>query len=253
MSFLNFPFMNIALIGYGAMGQIVNSVAQEKGFQIKSIIDPDNHQANFNVISAESLKDIDVCIDFTNSKTVLSNVKKIAEHGKNIIMATTGWQDEIEEIKTIVKQHNLGFLYASNFSLGVNLFFKIVKDTAKIMNQFDDYDVYSYEMHHNRKKDAPSGTAFSLGNILLNEIKRKKKLVLDRPNNKIKQDEIHLASIRGGDIPGTHCVGFDSSADTIELKHTARNRKGFALGSLLAAQWLNGKKGFFTASDWLNF
>lgn len=244
--------MNIALIGYGTMGQMVHKVAKEKNFNITSIIDTQNPEADFQEINAESLKDVDVCIDFTHPEVAIENIRKIASEGKNIIMATTGWLDKIEEVKQIVEENKIGFLYASNFSLGVNLFFKLVKEAAQMMNQFDAYDIYSYEMHHNRKKDAPSGTALSIGEILLNNLDRKTKLVLDRPEGEIKENELHLATIRGGDIPGTHCIGFDSSADTIELKHTARNREGFALGSLLAAEWINGKKGYFTAEDWIS-
>lgn len=243
--------MNIALIGYGKMGQIVHKIAQEKNFNITSIVDPQHPDANFKEINSESLKNVDVCIDFTHPEVAVENIQKIAKEGKNIIMATTGWLDRIEEVKKIVEENQVGFLYASNFSLGVNIFLKLVKQAAQIINQFDDYDLYSYEMHHNRKKDAPSGTALSIGEVLLKNIERKSKLVLDRPEGKIQANELHLSTIRGGDIPGTHCVGFDSTMDTIELKHTARNREGFALGSLIAAEWLNGKTGFFTAEDWM--
>lgn len=245
--------MQIALVGYGVMGKTVHQVAKAKNFSIKTIIDSAEPQADFREVSAKSLKDVDVCIDFTHPETAVKNIRTMAENGKNIVMATTGWLDYLEEIKKIVAKNQIGFIYSSNFSLGVNLFFAMVKQAAQIMNQFDAYDIYGYEMHHNRKKDAPSGTALSLGKILLENIERKKKLALDRPQGKINADELHLATIRGGDIPGTHCVGFDSSADTIELKHTARNREGFALGSLLAAEWLYGKKGFFTVEDWLKF
>lgn len=244
--------MNIALTGYGTMGQMVHKVAKEKDFNITTIIDPMHPEADFKEINAKSLANIDICIDFTHPHVAVENTRKIAKQGKNIVMATTGWLERIEEVKKIVEKNQIGFLYASNFSLGVNLFFKMVKQAAQMINQHDAYDIYSYEMHHNRKKDAPSGTALSIGEILLENIERKDKLVLDRPEGKIQENELHLSTIRGGDIPGTHSVGFDSEADTIELKHTARNREGFALGSLVAAEWLNGKKGFFTAEDWMS-
>lgn len=243
--------MNIALIGYGAMGQIVHKVAKEKGFNIVSIIDITHPEAHYHLINEESLKGVDVCIDFTNPEAVLNNVLQISEQGKSIIMATTGWLVKEPKIKEIVEDSKIGFLYASNFSVGVNLFFKMVRQAAQIINQFDDYDIYSYEMHHNRKKDAPSGTALSIGGILLEEIERKRELLIEKPEGEIKKDQLHLATIRGGDIPGTHCVGFDSQADTIELKHTARNREGFALGSLLAAEWIKDKKGYFGTEEWL--
>ena len=241
--------MNIAIIGYGKMGHIIEKLAIEKGLTIKAIIDPVADGATHKEISGESLKDVDVCIEFSIPEVVIDNVTKIAALKKNLVLATTGWYAKLGEVKSIVKKAGIGFVYASNFSIGVNIFFKMIESAAKIIDKIADYDVFGYELHHNRKKDSPSGTAKSIEKILLDNIKRKKKVVEDKLDRKINADELHFASVRGGDIPGTHVVGFDSTADTIELKHTARSREGFALGAIMAAQWLKGKKGFFTIED----
>ncbi len=241
--------MNIAIIGYGRMGCEIEQVAKEKGIIVKARIDPYNEKADFKEINAESLKDVDVCIDFTHPNSAIENARKVAKLGKNIVMATTGWYDQMDEMKNIVKNSGIGFVWASNFSIGVNTFFKIVEDAAKVINKVAEYDIYCYEIHHNKKVDSPSGTAKSIANKLLENIDRKNKLVVDKLNRRIEVDELHFASIRGGEEPGTHVVCFDSSADMIELRHTARSRKGFAVGAIMAAEWLNKKKGFFSIED----
>jgi len=227
--------MNIAIIGYGKMGHEVEKIAKLKGINVVSIIDPNEKNAAFREINEQSMKNVDVCIDFTAPNSVVENIKKISSFGKNMAVGTTGWHDRLDEVRNIVGKSNMGFIYASNFSIGVNIFFRIVENAARLMNKVDAYDVYGYELHHNKKLDSPSGTAKSIEKILINNITRKK--------------EVPFASVRSGSIPGTHVVGFDSSADTIELKHTARNREGFALGAIMAAEWINGKKGFYDIND----
>ena len=231
------------------MGKEIERIAQIRGISIASIIDPNTKDAPFDEINKESMKDVDVCIDFTMPEAAVENIRKAAKFKKNIVMATTGWYTRMDEVKKIVKEAGIGFIWSGNFSLGVNIFFRIIENAARIMNNADMYDLFAYEIHHNQKKDSPSGTAKSIEKILLDNIKRKKKIVEDKLDRKINADELHFASVRGGDIPGTHVVGFDSTADTIELKHTARSREGFALGAIMAAQWLKGKKGFFTIED----
>ncbi len=243
--------LNIALIGYGKMGHVVEEICQQKGINIVAIIDPAAQGATAKEISAESIGKADVCIDFSSANNVVSNVEKIAALKKNIVMATTGWNDQLPKVREIVQKNGIGFIYAGNFSIGVNAFYRIAAKAGQVFNSLEDYDVLSYELHHNRKKDSPSGTAKEIGNILLQNFTRKKKLVFDRLDRQICPDELHIASVRGGDIPGTHVIDFDSSADTIELKHTARNRNGFASGALMAAKWLQGKKGFFTIDDFM--
>ena len=243
--------MNIAIIGYGKMGRIVEQHVIKRGHTIKALIDPAAEDATHQEINKESLKDVDVAIEFSVPEVAVQNIKAVAEQGVNLVMATTGWYGHIDEVKKIVKGAGIGFIYASNFSIGVNLFFSMVEEAAKKINLVDSYDVFGYELHHNRKQDSPSGTAKSIGDILLKNIDRKKKLVFDKLDRKIDSDELHFASVRGGDTPGTHIVGFDSVADTIELKHTARNREGFAIGSVMAAEWVSGKKGFFEIHDFM--
>jgi 4-hydroxy-tetrahydrodipicolinate reductase len=240
--------MKIAIVGYGKMGHEIAKVAQTKGISAVTI-DPTGENASFKEINEESMKDVDVCIDFTNPNSVVDNIKNISKFKKNIVVGTTGWYGKMDEVKEIVKSNDVGLIYASNFSLGVNIFFKIVESAAKLIDKADDYDVFGVEFHHNKKLDSPSGTAKSIGEILVKNIKRKDKLNFEKMDRKIEQDEIHFASVRGGTIPGTHVVGFDSPADIIEMKHTARNRSGFALGAVLASQWIDGKKGFFNIDD----
>ncbi len=227
--------MNIAIIGYGKMGHEIEKVAKARNINVISIIDPNDKNANFREINEQSMKNVDVCIDFTTPNAVIENIKKISKFKKNIVAGTTGWYEKINEVKDIVSHNKIGFIYASNFSIGVNVFFRIVENAAKIMDNIDSYDVFGYELHHSKKLDSPSGTAKSIEKILVNNIKRKK--------------EVPFASVRAGSIPGTHVVGFDSSADTIELKHVARNREGFALGAVMAAEWMRNKKGFFEIND----
>ncbi len=241
--------MNISIVGYGRMGKIVESLALKEGLKVKSTIDPIAKESTHKEINESSLKDVDVCIEFSSPEVVIDNIKKISNLGVNHVLATTGWYDEIEEAKKIIEKAGTGFIYSSNFSIGVNIFFRIIENAAKIINKFDEYDIFGYELHHNRKKDSPSGTAKFIEKILLENIKRKKSVVEEKLDRRINSEEIHFASVRGGEIPGVHVVGFDSKADTIELKHTARNREGFALGSLIAAKWIKGKKGFFTMDD----
>ncbi len=241
--------MNIAIIGYGRMGQEIEKAAKAKGINIKSIIDPNSSDANCKEINEESMRDVDVCIDFSTPSAVVDNIKKISKFKKNVVVGTTGWYSSLDEAKDIVKRGGMGLIYASNFSIGVNIFFKIIESAAEIIDKIDDYDVFGYELHHNKKIDSPSGTAKTIGEILIGRIRRKNKLLFDKIDRKIEPNELHFASVRSGFIPGTHVVGFDSSADTIELKHAARNREGFALGAVMAAQWINGKKGFYSIGD----
>lgn len=241
--------MNIAIIGYGKMGHEIEKIAKSKGIKVVSIIDPTENNATHKEINEESMRNVDVCIDFTTPDSVINNIQEISKFRKNVVVGTTGWHDKIDEVRNIIKKSGIGLIYASNFSIGVNIFFKIVENAAKIIDKVEDYDIYGYELHHNKKIDSPSGTAKTIGEIIIKNIKRKNKLVYDKIERKIELNELHFASVRAGSIPGTHVVGFDSSADTIELKHTARNREGFAAGALMAAQWIKGKKGFYTIDN----
>ena len=239
--------MNIALVGYGKMGQEIERLAQEE-HTISIIVDPTKdtkspEEADFS--------DIDVAIDFTHPSVILNNIKTYCEKGVNVVVGTTGWYDELDSAREQVEKAGIGLLWASNFSIGVHLFWKMVERGAELMNHFDEYDVFGHEFHHNQKADSPSGTARSTGELLLGKIDRKTKLITEEITRKIEPHELHFSSTRGGNIPGTHSVYFDSPADTIEIKHTARNRLGFANGAVRCAEWLKEKAGFFSIEDYL--
>ncbi len=240
---------NIAIIGYGKMGKEIEKIANEKGLEVKSTVDPKAEGATAKDIDEKSMDGVDVAIEFTHPDVIIDNIKRLAGMGKSIVVGTTGWYDRKDEVRKIIEENNAGLIWASNFSLGVNIFFRIVENASRIMDSMEDYDVFCHELHHNQKADSPSGTAQSIGNILLENIKRKKSMLTEACHERIGREQLHVSSTRAGSIPGTHIVGFDSQADTIELKHTARNRSGFALGAVLAAEWIKGRKGFFDIND----
>lgn len=240
--------MKIALIGYGKMGRKIEILAKEKGHSVISI-DPFVESSSYKSISEADLSDTDVCIDFSHPEVVMENLKSLCELKKNVVMGSTGWYDREVEVRELVASSGIGFVYASNFSLGVQLFFKIAEASAKIINRFSEYDVSCLEAHHNQKADSPSGTAHTMVNILLKEIDRKSEVLLGSPNRKVNKEELQLVSLRCGAIPGTHEIVMDSEVDTITVKHTARSRDGFASGAIKAAEWLVGKKGFYSIED----
>ena len=237
--------LKICLIGFGQMGKLIKDIASKNDCEIVSIIDPNMN----NEIDKENLIKCDICIDFTAPDFVKENIIKIAKYKKNIVIGTTGWYSEIDQIREIAVKNNIGIIYGSNFSLGMNMFFMIIEQTAKIMNNSNDYDVFGYEMHHQKKVDSPSGTAKKISDIILANITSKELAQYDKLDRKILKEEFHFSSIRGGSVPGIHTVCFDSPADTIELKHTARNREGLALGAIKAAHWIKNKTGFYEFSS----
>ena len=236
------------MVGYGRMGHEIQQVAQAKGHEIVTV--DTKCKADFCNIDEESMKDVDVVIDFTIPDTAIENAKLYNKLGVNVVMGTTGWYNQMEEMKNAVS--DIGFIWSGNFSIGVNVFFRIIEGAAKVIDNVEDYDIMGFEAHHKGKADSPSGTAKMIADILIENIDRKKKLVVDRLDRKINDDELHFASMRVGSIPGTHSVIFDSDADTIELTHKARNRKGFALGAVMAAEWINDREGFYNIDDFMN-
>ena len=241
--------MKISIVGLGTMGRIVLEQAGKAGVEVFSTIDPMNPEASFKQIDAKSVESADACICFTHPSVALENIADLCKQGKNIVMATTGWDKYMEQVRKQVEEAGIGMIYSSNFSLGVNIYFRILESALQLVNKFDDYDVMGWEMHHNRKVDAPSGTAKTIERSVLEHFTRKKQVVEDRPDGRLANDAFHFASIRGGDIPGDHTIRFDSEFDSITLAHSARNRNGFAKGALLAASWISGKKGLFTEKD----
>ena len=245
--------MNIALIGYGKMGKAIHEMAKEKNeksgkekFNISLIIDIDNR----NTVSPEELKKSDVAIEFTSPHTAVDNIRWCLDAGVPVVVGSTGWMDQLDKVKKLVEQQNGSLLYSPNYSIGVNVFFEMNRQLARIMNAQPDYDVYIEETHHTEKKDAPSGTALYAGLDILRFLQRKK----EWKNEKSGKNEIlDIISLREPNVPGTHTVTYFNDIDLVELKHIAHNRKGFAGGALLAAEWLIGKKGVFTMDDVLGF
>lgn len=240
--------MNIALIGYGRMGKEIELIAASRNVNIKQIFTLENNLQGIG-LTRRSLKNVDVCIDFSSPTAVVDNIEAVANCGKNIVVGTTGWYDKLEEVKQLAKTKKIGLLYSSNFSIGMNIFYQIVTSAAHLVDKFDCYDAAVSEIHHKGKADSPSGTALTLGQILLQHLHRKKEVLHDTPHETLKPEQLHITSTRLGHVVGTHRVMFDSQADCIELVHTAKSRSGFALGAVLAAEWLKGKKGFFTMKD----
>lgn len=183
----------------------------------------------------ETLSLADVCIEFTEPNAVLENIKKLVQMKKNIVVGTTGWYQNLDEVQSYVDQHQTGLVYSSNFSLGVNIYLEVLNQAARLFNPFPEYDVAGIEYHHNQKKDSPSGTSETISQIIENGMPR--------------IDQLHFSSVRCGSIPGRHSILFDSPFDTITISHEARNREGFALGAIQAANWIKGRKGCFTFSD----
>ena len=241
--------MKIIISGYGRMGRIIEKTATKRGHTIVATVDPFASEASAKSLSQEILDDADVVIDFSIPGTALKNAKIICSAGKKLVMGTTGWYSEMDEMTALSKKKGAAIIWSGNFSLGVNIFFSILARTAQIMNSFSEYDPFIHEFHHNKKADSPSGTAAMLGNILLKNIDRKTSIVSEELKRQIKPEELHISSTRGGSIPGTHIVAFDSPVDTIELKHTARGREGFAAGAVAAAEWIENRTGFFNIND----
>ncbi len=244
--------MKISIVGYGRMGHEVERLAKARGIEVVSIIDPTDANATAKNITRESVSGADVLVDFSAPATSVDNIRSAAALGKNMVVGTTGWYNSLEEVKNIISRSGTGFIYSPNFSIGVNLFLKIVEHSARLFDKAKDYDAFVFESHHNQKIDSPSGTAKAIADIMLKNMERKKKAIFEKLDRKILPEELHVASVRAGYIPGTHVVGFDSEADTIELKHTARSRAGFALGALVAAEWIKDRKGFYTMQDFMS-
>jgi 4-hydroxy-tetrahydrodipicolinate reductase len=231
--------MKIALLGYGKMGKVIERIALERGHEI--VLKKDE----FNTY--EGLSSADVAIDFSVPSAAVSNISSCFNANVPVVSGTTGWLEHYDEMIALCKAKNGGFISSSNFSLGVNLFFEFNEYLAKIMSKFDHYKVDMEEIHHDQKLDAPSGTAISLAKGVI-ENSNYTNWTLDNP----KENEIHIEAVRVGTVPGTHTVTYTSEVDSIEIKHTAHNREGFALGAVIAAEWLAGKHGVFTMKDVLD-
>jgi 4-hydroxy-tetrahydrodipicolinate reductase len=224
--------MKIALIGHGAMGKLIETLAENKNHEIAVVIDEKNADSSIKEL-AEKLKAADVAIDFSTAEAVRKNVEACVLANVPLVEGTTGWNSKREEIENFVIENNGAFVFGANFSIGVNLFYRIADFTAELFSKFEDYETFIEEQHHSRKKDAPSGTALKLKSIVGEHITK----------------DFSVSTTRAGNIPGTHRVGFDGTADQILLEHFARSREGFASGAILAAEWIIGRKGFYEFTE----
>lgn len=246
--------MRVALIGYGKMGKMIEAYALEAGHKVVAKIDPFAAGASHAQISRDSLGNADVAIEFSTPKSAVANIEAALAVGTPLVVGTTGWLGDLEKVGKMVAERQASLVYGANYSIGVNLFYKIVAEACKIMNGQGLYDVGGFEAHHNQKADSPSGTAKSLAKIVLANIDSKKRLVSESlTDRRPDKEEFHFSSLRLGSVPGTHSIIFDSSADSIELTHTARSREGFARGALKAAEWLaaSGRKGLIPVEETL--
>jgi 4-hydroxy-tetrahydrodipicolinate reductase len=225
--------MNLAIIGYGKMGRLVEQLAAEYGFSVPLRLDIEDN-ANGAGITRERFRGIDVAVDFSVPAAVLTDIERLASAGVNAVVGTTGWTEHMDRAKLAVKNGGIGLVWSPNFSIGVNVFLHLASEAARRLAPYPEYGAWAWEIHHSAKKDAPSGT-------LLKLVEEMKKADPKRP--------VDVSSSRAGTHPGTHEVGFDSAADTITLRHTARSREGFARGALQAARWVVGKKGWFEFRD----
>ena len=231
--------MKIALLGYGKMGKAIEEIAEKRGHKIVLKVEEDIE--NYDLDGSE----IDVAIDFSVPKAAFKNITTCFKKGIPVVSGTTGWLDHYEEAKKICKEENSGFIYASNFSLGVNVFFELNQKLADMMKGLEDYSVAIEEIHHVQKLDAPSGTAITLAEQIIEKNPRVDGWQLDDA----EKDEIPIYAKREEDVPGTHTVTYDSEIDKIEIVHTAKSRQGFALGAVVAAEYIKDKSGIFTMKD----
>lgn len=230
--------MNAVLVGYGKMGQAIEKILIERGHNIIGRLE--------STPTPDDLNGADVAIEFTQPEAAFNNIKSLLENGIPTISGTTGWTDRLEEIKEINSKSDCGFLYASNFSLGVNLFFELNEHLAQLMNNYPEYQIELEEIHHTQKLDKPSGTAITLAEGIIENSNLYNKWESDKKSG---EEVLPIYSKRIDTTPGTHTVSYKSEIDDIEITHTAHSRKGFALGAVLAAEWIVGKKGFFSMKD----
>jgi 4-hydroxy-tetrahydrodipicolinate reductase len=247
--------MRIAIVGYGKMGKMVRTVALEAGHEVVAVIDPWSPQPEVTALGLDvsSLADCDVAIDFTHPATVVDDILLYARLGIPAVIGTTGWYDRLDEVREAVEGLDCSIIYSGNFSLGVAVFLQIVEKAAILFDRVGGYDPFIQETHHAQKADSPSGTASMLASVVLENSSNKNSIVSDTLHRTRKDDELCIGSLRGGFVPGTHTVAFDSPEDTIELVHRARSRQGFAAGAVKAAAWISdGRKGVFTLSDMID-
>jgi 4-hydroxy-tetrahydrodipicolinate reductase len=230
---MNLPIMNLAIIGYGKMGRLIEQLAPEYGFAVRVQLDGSNN-AGARGMTAEKFTGIDVAVDFSAAAAVAQNVERLAALWVNVVVGTTGWTQQLEQVRKAVRESGIGLVRSPNYSIGVNIFLQLASEASRRIAHHKEYGAWAWEIHHAAKKDAPSGTLLK---------------VVDEMKRADPGREISVSSNRAGAHPGTHEIGFDSAADTIAIRHTARSREGFARGALLAARWVVGKHGWFEFQD----
>lgn len=236
--------MKIAIVGYGKMGHMIASLAEKRGHSIVATVDPYAPDATIKADGAVCAKTElaaakpDVVIEFSHPDAVLKNISALLTIGCPVIVGTTGWYSKLDEVKKEVAACNGNLFYAANYAIGVNLFYRMVENAAKLMAKYDEYDVAVWETHHNEKADSPSGTALDIARRIMAQTPSKTEMVCGNFDGKPKANQLHVSSTRVGRMPGTHTVFFDSAADTVELTHTSRSREGLAMGAIHAAEWM---------------
>ncbi|NVK49931.1 MAG: 4-hydroxy-tetrahydrodipicolinate reductase [Cyclobacteriaceae bacterium] len=240
--------MNIILLGYGKMGKIIGEIAESRGHKILLKIDENNR----DLLNSIDPKTVDVAIEFSQPEAAVQNISWCLNHGIPVVSGTTGWLEKKPLMDRLAEEKGTGFFYASNFSIGVNVFFKVNEFLAKLMNEVSGYEVSIEEIHHTAKKDAPSGTAITLAEGIIKNQERFTQWNLSEQASENGQS-IPITSKRIDPAPGTHIIRYQSEIDDIEISHTAHSRQGFALGAVLVAEWLPGKKGVLTMNDFLSF
>lgn len=245
--------MKIVLLGYGKMGQLIERFAMKRGHEVVLIVDERNRDS----LTSEDLEEADMAIDFSTPNAALENISLCFESNLPLVVGTTGWYEHLDEVKDTCLEADQALLYGSNFSIGVNIFFHINKMLAKAINPYKQYDVQVEEIHHIHKLDAPSGTAITIAEGILENSDEKKSWVnsVEGSGEEVipKPNELLIESLRIEEVPGTHTVLYSSEVDQIEFKHTAHSREGFALGAVIAAEWLFGKKGFYQVTEMFDF
>lgn len=237
--------MKIALIGYGKMGKAIEAIATAKGHEIIHRVDISSQ----HLLEKEHLQQADVAIEFTGPETAYNNILKCFEANVPIVCGSTGWLEKLSDVQALCLEKKQAFLYASNFSVGVNIFFEVNKRLAELMGNQPQYDVWMEEIHHTQKKDAPSGTAITLAEQVLEKVQRKKEWV---NTGNAPEEQLSIISRRIDPAPGTHTITYTSAIDDISITHTAHSREGFASGAVIAAEWIKGKQGIFSMKDVLS-
>ncbi len=244
--------MNILIVGYGRMGKEIEAIALNRGHNIVARVDRTEGIGDVTQLTEDILDKSDAVIEFALPEKIEDNCKLYAKSKTPAVIGTTGWDSKRDSIKNMFLSEGASAVWGSNFSVGAHLMFKLTEKAAKLINGVDDYDIMVTEYHHKFKKDSPSGTAISIAEKIIANNDKKDTIMPDKLDRQILENELHVASVRGGNIPGIHTVTMDGLFDSVEIKHTARSRGGFALGAVLAAEWIKDKKGFFSVDDFIN-